>query len=116
MYARVWKAVILPEKVEEYTAAVRAVIPILRRRTGFRSLVLLRGSPGDGLEATVVSVWESLVALRDSETPEFARAVAHVLSFCESHPSMREEEVLLNEIASSRPGGAIDPDASLTKF
>ncbi len=116
MYARVWRANILPGKVEEHTVAVRAVIPILRRRTGFRSLVLLRGGPGDRLESTVVSVWESLVTLRNSETAEFERAVAHVLSFCERHPSMRGEEVLIDEFASSQPGGAIDPDDTLTKY
>jgi hypothetical protein len=76
---------------------------------------MLRGGSGDRLEATVVSVWESLVALRDSETPDFERAVAHVLSFCERHPSMREEEVLIDEFASSRAGGAMDPDETLTK-
>jgi len=116
MYARVWRANILPGKVEEHTAAVRAVVPILRRRAGFRSLVLLRGGSGDRLESMVVSVWESLVTLRDSETAEFERAVAHVLSFCERHPSMREEEVLLDEFVSSHPGGAIDPDDTITKF
>jgi heme-degrading monooxygenase HmoA len=116
MYARVWRAGILPGKVEEYTAAVRAVVPILRQQAGFRSLVVLRGGPGDRLESTVISVWETLVALRDSETPEFERAVALVLSFCERHPSMREEEVLIDEFASSRQGAAIDSDDTITKF
>ena len=107
MYARVWKAGILPGKVGDFTAATKAVIPILNRQPGFRSLLALRSGPGDMLEATVISVWDSLDALRDSENSAYAQVVAHILSFCERHPSMREEEVLLSELASPEPGDTI---------
>jgi heme-degrading monooxygenase HmoA len=113
MYARVWKAGILPGKVEEFTTATKAAIPILNRQSGFRNLLVLRSGPGEMLEATVISVWDSLVDLRNSETSAFQRVVAHVLTLCEPHPSMREEEVLLNELAS--PGSA-DPDDTITNF
>jgi hypothetical protein len=55
-YARVWKAGILPGKVEEFTTATKAAIPILNRLPGFRSLLVLRSGPGEMLEATVISV------------------------------------------------------------
>jgi heme-degrading monooxygenase HmoA len=100
MYARVWKLGILPEKVEEFAAAINSGIPILRRQAGFRGLLVLRGGPEEKLEATVVSVWDSLVALRDSETSAFQQALATVLTFCERRPFMREEEVLVSEFAS----------------
>jgi heme-degrading monooxygenase HmoA len=100
MYARVWKFVILPGKVEEFAAAAKSTIPILRRQPGFCSLLVLRSGPGDKLEATVVSVWDSLVALRDSETSTFQQALAHVLTLCEPRPFLREEEVLVSEFAS----------------
>jgi heme-degrading monooxygenase HmoA len=116
MYARVWKLVILPGKVEEFTAAMKSQIPILQRQAGFRSLLVLRSGPGERLEATVVSVWDSLVALRDSETSVFQEGLAHVLSFCEPRPSMREEEVLVSEFASPDLNGAADSDDTITKF
>jgi heme-degrading monooxygenase HmoA len=110
MYARVWKLVILPGKVQEFAAAAKSAIPILRSQAGFRSLLALRSGPGEMLEATVVSVWDSLVALRNSETSAFQKALAHVLSFCEHRPSMREEEVLVSEFPSP------DADDTITKF
>jgi heme-degrading monooxygenase HmoA len=110
MYARVWKLVILPGKVEEFTAAAKTGMEILRRQAGFRGLLVLRTGPGEGLEATVVSVWNSIEALRNSETPTYQEALVHFLSLCERHPSMREEEVMVSEFAST------DLDDTVTKF
>jgi heme-degrading monooxygenase HmoA len=119
MYARVWKLGILPGKVEEFAAACKSATPMLRRQAGFCSLVVLRSGPGEKLEATVVSVWDSLVALRDSETIAFQEALAHVLTLCEPRPFMREEEVLVSEFAApashATPASA-DPDDTITKF
>jgi heme-degrading monooxygenase HmoA len=100
MYARVWKAVILPGKVKEFTAAVKSMIPILRRQPGFCGCLLLRSGPGERLEATAVSTWDSLEALQNSEASVFQQPLAHALSFCEPRPFMREEEVLVNEFVS----------------
>jgi heme-degrading monooxygenase HmoA len=110
MYARVWKFVILPGKVEEFAAVVKAAIPILQRQPGFRGLLVLRSGPGEGLEATAVSVWASIDALRDSETAVFQQALIGSLSICEPHPSLREEEVVVSEFASA------DLDDTVTKF
>jgi len=100
MYARVWKVGILPGKVEQFAAAANAMIPILRGQPGFRGCVVLRSGPGEGLDATVVSIWESIDALRDSENVTFQEALGNFLSLCELRPSMREEEVLVSEFAS----------------
>ena len=119
MYARVWKLGILPGKVEEFTAATKAAIAIFNRQPGFRSLLALRSGPDEMLEATIISVWDSLVNLRNSETSAYGRVVAHVLTLCEPRPSMREEEVLLSEIASPAspdPTDTVDPDDTITKF
>jgi heme-degrading monooxygenase HmoA len=116
MYARVWKAVVLSGKVEEFAAATKSALPILQRQPGFRSLLVLRSGPGEMLEATVVSVWDSLVDLRNSETSVFPQALAHTLTFCEPHPSMREEEVLVSEVASPASSPSPDPDDTITKF
>jgi heme-degrading monooxygenase HmoA len=100
MYARAWKFVILPGKVEEFAAAARFTTPILRSQPGFRGFLVLHSGPGEKLEATVVSVWESLVALRNSENSGFQQALARAMSVCEPHPSMREEEVIVSEFAA----------------
>jgi heme-degrading monooxygenase HmoA len=100
MYARVWKLGILPGKVEEFAAAINSGISILRQQAGFCGCLVLRGGPEEKLEATIVSVWDSLVTLRDSETSAFQQMLARVLSHCERHPFMREEEVLVSEFAS----------------
>jgi heme-degrading monooxygenase HmoA len=110
MYARVWKFVILPGKVAEFAVVAKSAIPILQRQAGFRGLLVLRSGPGEGLEATVVSTWASIDALRDSETGAFKQALARALSVCEPRPFMREEEVLVSEFASD------DPDDTATKF
>jgi quinol monooxygenase YgiN len=111
MYARVWKLGILPGKVEEFTAAAKAAIAILRGQPGFCGLLVLRSGPGEGLEGTIVSMWASIEALRNSETtPAYQQALVHFLSLCERHPFMREEEVMVSEFASA------DLDDTVTKF
>jgi heme-degrading monooxygenase HmoA len=100
MYARVWKAGILPGEAEQFAASIDSMRPLLRRQPGFCGLLVLRTGPGEGLEATVVSVWSSIDTLRNSETADFQKAVVDVLSHCERRPIMREEEVMLSEFAS----------------
>jgi quinol monooxygenase YgiN len=110
MYARVWKAGILPGKVEEFAAAIDSFRPFLREQPGFCGLLVLRTGPGEGLEATVISMWSSIDALRNSETPTFRQAVVDMLTLCEHRPVMREEEVVLSEFSP------VDSDATITKF
>jgi heme-degrading monooxygenase HmoA len=110
MYARVWKANILPGKVEEFAASINFVRPLLRKQPGFRGLLVLHTGTGDGLEATVLSVWSSIDDLRNSETPAFQEAVLNMLTFCERRPVMREEVVVMCEFSSD------DPDSTITNF
>lgn len=110
MYARVWRAGILPGKVAEFAAAINSIRPLLRRQPGFCSLLVLRSGPGEGLEATVVSTWASIDDLRNSETTAFQQAVVNILSYCERRPVMREEEVLVSDFAS------VNLDDTVTKL
>ena len=102
MYARVWKFSVFPEKVEQFRAACKSVLGILRKRTGFSALVVTRGGLRDSPEATVVSAWDSLEALRASESDSFQKAVAKVLACCKRDAVLREEEVLICEFASPK--------------
>jgi heme-degrading monooxygenase HmoA len=100
MYARVWRAGILPGKVDEFAAAIDSIKPFLRRQPGFRGLLVLRTGPGEELDATIVSIWATIEDLRNSETTAFQEAVVRIVSYLEPHPLMREEEVVLYDFAS----------------
>lgn len=102
MYARVWKFNVLPEKVEQFASACRAVGAVNRRRAGFRGFIVVRGGPLDLPECTVVSVWDSLVALRDSESDTFQKAVGRAVACCKPGTALQEEDVL---ICSFGPAG-----------
>lgn len=101
MHARVSQLRILPGKLEELTGAIQSVIPLSRKQAGFRALVVLRGGSDALPEATVISVWDSLEDLKASEKNLYLyQAIARVLSFCESFPAIREQEVLVSEFAA----------------
>ena len=101
MYARVWKAQILPGKVDEYESAIKSILPAWRKMAGFHGMLVLRSGSGEMLEATVVSVWNTPDDLRDSENDVFREGVLRVLSTCEPHPSMREEYVVVSDFGHS---------------
>lgn len=110
MYARVWRVVILPGKMEELLAITKELMPVLRRHPGFCGLLMLRSGPGERLELTVVSMWTSLEALQDSEDQTYRERLVKFLALCEHRPFMREEEVMMSEFPSG------DPDDTITKF
>lgn len=110
MYARVWRFGILPGKIAEFTAALHGFMPLIRQQPGFRGCIALHSGPGEALESTVVSMWSSIDTLRNSETEAYREALVGIVGFCQPHPVMREEEVLLSEIVTD------DPDDTVTKF
>ena len=95
MYARVWKIAILPENVPQFAAACRSVGVLNSSRKGYRGLLVLRGGPLDNQDATIVSLWDSLEALRASESEKFQSAVAQALACCQPGAVLREEEILV---------------------
>jgi heme-degrading monooxygenase HmoA len=102
MYARVWRAEILPDKVEEITAACRAADVLNRKRAGYSGLVVTRGGQRDSPDCTVVSLWDSLENLRNSETEAFKNTVARrFMVCCKSGATLREEEVVFCDFATS---------------
>ncbi len=98
MHARVWQLRILPGKLEEFTSAVRSLIPPARQQGGFRGVVALRTGAGEPLEVLLIAVWDSLEELKASEKNLFLyQALARLLAFCEGLPSIREHEVLMSD-------------------
>ena len=100
MHARVTQFRILPDKQEDFRAAIDSLLPLLHKQAGFRVLLVLRTSDGPVPEATVVSVWNSFEDLKGSEKNLFLyQAISRVLAFCEGFPTIREHEVMVSEFA-----------------
>jgi heme-degrading monooxygenase HmoA len=97
MYARVWRVSMLPENVERFASACRSVSVLNKKKVGYRGLCVLRGGPLDHPEVTVVSLWESLSALRASESEVFQKAVAEALGYSLPGAGLREEQILVWE-------------------
>jgi heme-degrading monooxygenase HmoA len=102
MYARVWKISVLPENVPPFASSCRSVGVLNSSKEGYCGLLVLRGGPLDSPDATVVSLWDSLEALRASESDQFQSAVAQALACCQPGVVLREEEVLVWEFPSSK--------------
>jgi heme-degrading monooxygenase HmoA len=101
MFARATELRILPGKLEEFTRNFDTIIPSIRRQTGFRALLVLRAAGQAAPEAMVVSVWDSLEDLKESENNLFLyQALARVMGCCEGFPKIREHEVLVSEFAA----------------
>jgi heme-degrading monooxygenase HmoA len=107
MYARVWRFSVLPDRIEPFAAACRSVGEINQKRPGYRGLMVLRGGLRDNPQSTVVSVWDSLEALRASESDVFQKAVARALACCKPGAALQEEDVLICDFAAAekpKPG------------
>jgi len=98
MHARITQVRILPGKVQQFAAAVDALLPAARKQAGFRGLFILRGGEDDKPEATLISIWESLADLRASEGNMFYyEGLSNLFTFCDGYPLMHEEEILAGE-------------------
>jgi heme-degrading monooxygenase HmoA len=101
MYARTTDVQIQRGKLAEFTNGVESILPALRKQRGFRALLVLRGADPASLNATIISVWDSLQDLKLSESNLFLyQALARILTTSEGFPHMREHQVLLSEFAA----------------
>jgi heme-degrading monooxygenase HmoA len=65
MIARMWRGLAFPEKAEEYARHLQtSVLPELRQIDGFRGVTLLRQDSAQGVEFVVLTLWESMDAIR----------------------------------------------------
>lgn len=66
MIIRQWRGSAVIEKSAAYVEHFRrAVLPELNRTRGFRGAYLLRRDLDDGIEFTVLTLWESMDAVRE---------------------------------------------------
>ncbi len=76
MILRMWKGRSTPERASEYVHhATRKVFPALRTIKGFRGAYLLRRTHDDATEFVVITLWDSMTAVRRFAGAEPEKAV-----------------------------------------
>jgi quinol monooxygenase YgiN len=102
MYARVWRFSIRPGKIEEFSEAVRTLVPEAKKERGFRGFLVLRGhSDEPNTECTMIGLWQSRAHLRESDQGLFLpRALAHLITCCTGFPLIQEHQVLVDEFTT----------------
>lgn len=65
MIARVWRCIGADENVGRYVEHFeKSVLPELKQLSGFKEAYILRHTVADGVEITVMTLWESMDAIR----------------------------------------------------
>jgi heme-degrading monooxygenase HmoA len=65
LIARQWRCSASSEKVSDYVEHFQhSVLPELNQLQGFREAYILRRNQDDGVEITVITLWESMDAIR----------------------------------------------------
>jgi hypothetical protein len=88
----------LPDKTEEFKAALLALSHQAQRQHGYRGFLLLGPAGTDTPDTTIISLWESFEAMRDSERNLFlTQALAHLYRFSDGLPHIIERPVLTSD-------------------
>ena len=98
MIARSWTAEATPARAEEYIVHFRQkVLPVLASIEGHRGAYVLKRSLGDGVEIVIITLWESMEAVRKfaGEDPD----VAVVTSEARAVLSRFDQQVVHYEVA-----------------
>jgi len=98
MHARVWRIRILPGKTEEFVTSLRVLSNQARgRHPGYCGYLLLGPAGDDTPDTTLIALWDSFDAMRQSERNFLVtQALAHLIQFSESMPHIVERPVLAN--------------------
>lgn len=101
MYARNWRFIILPGKLDEFVESVRTLLPEAKKERGFRGFIVLRSVFNDPkTRCTLIGLWQSRAHLRASDEGLFLpRALAHLITCSDGYPVIQEQEVLLSELS-----------------
>ncbi len=100
MIARMWRGSAIRERADDYVEHLeQSVIPELQQIDNFRGIYLLRRNSSDDVEFLVMTLWESMDAIRKfaGENPEVAvvAPTARVL-FREYDAEVKHFEIVLN--------------------
>lgn len=104
MHARVWRIHLLSGKTEEFKAALLALSELARKQPGYRGFLLLGPAGEDAPDTTIIALWESFDAMRESERNLFlTQALAHVFRFSDGLPHIIERPVLAGNFHGFAP-------------
>ena len=102
MIARIFSASALAEKANDYVEHLQmSVLPELRQIDGFQGVYLMRQGSDEGVEFIVLTLWESMEAIRKfaGENAEVAVvAPAAQAMFREYDSTVKHFEVVLNTL------------------
>ena len=100
MIARMWRGVAIQERANDYVKHLQqSVVPELCQIDGFKGVYLLRRDSSDDIEFVVLTLWESMDAIRNfaGENPEVAVvAPAAQALFREYDAEVKHFEIVLN--------------------
>lgn len=100
MHARVTQFAVPPEKLNDFTATLDSMIPMMHERKGFQGLLVLRVEGSNPPDVRVMTIWESQQALHESENNlSFYQALSRALAFAKGFPVMRDEEVVVHDFS-----------------
>jgi quinol monooxygenase YgiN len=102
MHARVWQLQIRPGKVQDFKDTLSSVVDLARQQAGFHGVLALSSGKSESPDVTLVAVWDSLQAIRDSENNLFlTEAISRYLTCCEGLPHISEQEFLVSDFIAT---------------
>ncbi len=100
MIARMWRGSAIREREDDYVKHLQqTVVPELRQIDGFRGVYLLRRNSSEDVEFVVLTLWESMEAIRKfaGENPEVAVvAPAAQVLFRKYDAEVKHFDIVLN--------------------
>ncbi|MFZ0213648.1 MAG: antibiotic biosynthesis monooxygenase [Candidatus Acidiferrales bacterium] len=119
MYARLTQFHIVPDKLDQFLAAVQAAMPHAREQKGYRALLALRGdASAASVEVHIISVWNSMEDLQAGEQNfYFYQALAKVMASSKGFPMIEGQEVLAADFGGqSTARNELSTSADETQF
>ena len=102
MNARVWQFHIRPGNAQDFQDILSSVIDLARKQDGYRGGVALASGKSVSPEVTLVALWDSLDAMRASESNFFlTQAISRFLVCCDGVPHITEQEVLASDFIAT---------------
>ena len=102
MIVRMWRGSAIPEKADDYVKHLQmSVLPELRQIDGFQGVYLMRQDSSEEVEFVVLTLWESMAAIRkfSGENAEVAVVAPSAQSlFREYDSTVKHFEVVLSAL------------------
>jgi heme-degrading monooxygenase HmoA len=101
MIARVTHYRIRPGKLTEFTSTVESLTSAMDKLKGFRVLLVLGGEEPSDQGVMAISIWDSVEAMKDTDSNSlYYRVVSRLIGCCESFSPMHEHEVLVSKFSN----------------